>query len=103
METCLVCYKEINKVRDCGLELLCGHWHCEKCTNILAEHCSICDRSTLNKQFPCRMCGNSIKMFQSRVCQSCENLCCTNCGTKDYCCFWPEFNEHCDHVVCSNC
>ena len=51
MEECLVCYKEINKIRDCGLELLCGHWHCEKCTNILAEHCSICDRSTLNIQF----------------------------------------------------
>ena len=50
---CLVCYAPVSKTLCPGLQMQCGHWHCEPCTDLLAEHCSICKRSMLNVERPC--------------------------------------------------
>ena len=86
---CLVCHTKVH-LRDLGLKLqCCGNYQCEECMSILAEHCSICDRTLLNMVIPCENCGRGTKMYQSRACSSCEmTLHCVSCE---------------DTAICPNC
>ena len=86
---CLVCHNTV-RMCDLGLKLqCCGNYQCEACMNILAEHCSICDRTLLNMVIPCGNCGLGTKMYQSRACSSCEmTLHCVRCE---------------DTAICPNC
>ena len=103
MEECLVCYKEINPTMSPGLKNeFCGHWHCERCTSILSDHCSICNRYMLNIKRICTSCRVQKVVFQSRECIECYDLCCVSCGIKEYCCRYSA-NEFCIHVSCLNC
>lgn len=101
-ECCLVCHKDIDTRRDCGLRLPCGHWQCERCSMILAEHCSICHRSVINISVPCLTCQEPTVMYQSRCCIVCQVLCCEKCSVPTRCCQWSNLDdERCVHVRCS--
>ena len=102
---CLVCLKEVNVSNSPGLKCSrCTKYHCETCWSIMAEHCSICDRSHINRESACNNCGESTRLFQSRVCEVCEDLCCVRCSEKQNCCVNSTTNETiCVHCVCNNC
>jgi hypothetical protein len=101
---CLVCYAPVNKTLYPGLQLQCGHWHCEACTNLLAEHCSICHRGVLNLEDPCSSCSRPVKMFEIRVCENeaCGRFCCQYCSVAQHCCSFGD-DRTCTHSVCSRC
>ena len=101
---CLVCYAPVSKTLCPGLQMQCGHWHCEPCTDLLAEHCSICNRSMLNIERPCISCARSVKMFETRVCENeaCGVVCCKYCSVARHCCDFGG-DRTCTHSVCSRC
>ena len=101
MEECIVCYASIDPTMSPGLKMrCCGKYQCERCQNILAEHCSICHRETINNKIPCEKCGIPVQMFESRCCVKCENLCCVNCSEPTYCC---RLGRDIDCVHCACC
>ena len=84
---CIVCFKHIHVASCPGLKTrCCGQYQCETCMQVLAEHCAICDRRNLNRQIPCETCQRQTSMFLSRVCESCDHLCCISCSEKMNCC-----------------
>ena len=104
-EACLVCHNLINIRRDPGLQMTCGHWQCEGCSELLAEHCSICHREDLNRSLPCPMCEHHVLMYQTRTCVDCEQLCCVHCTERTFCCIRnPEdSHDYCYHARCVDC
>ena len=102
-ETCIVCLRDdMDTVVCCGLQLPCGHWQCERCSNKLAGHCAICHRNFLNTPTPCHNCGTPKVMHQSRVCDVCERLCCVSCSTPSECCVDND-GPVCVHARCGEC
>ena len=102
-EPCLVCHIEINTKVFPELKTRCGHWHCERCMMVLASHCSICDREMLNQAIPCETCNTPAKMYQSRSCSGCSQLCCVSCGELSKCCWLAEDEVNCCHMTCPTC
>ena len=102
--TCLVCHEGIDVKLPCsaGLKTWCGHWHCEPCMTLLGRHCSVCDRDVLNRPVPCQTCGTLAKMYQTRSCIGCGQLCCVSCARPEHCCF-KDGEAFCSCCTCPTC
>ena len=98
-ETCCVCFDNAIKTVQ---QMCCDIHVCDKCASIMHHQCPVCDRTDLNRDTTCELCGKTVRWMTISFC-GCNAMVCESCSVHTECCKDFEGNVICAHKECRLC